>query len=194
MEQTRADAKDVSIASSSANLEGGSISLSESRGPGRQEHESSNGYKPLVCVSDLLEGELEVPESKLKLIMKIADDKDLLMEVYRFNDMMPGESLKDHVQRQLDAGTCMGPFNDTLTFLSKRFLRNGQMPDFEAGKKVLSSWWTGGGGQYLGQYWQARARMDTISQTPVHQGQEWLAFLKNILADNKDLFCFPGII
>ena len=164
----------------------------DSFGPDRQDYESISGSKSLICVSDLLEGELEISESRLKLIMKIVDDNDLLMEVYLFNDMLPGESLKDHVQRQLAAGTCKGPYDDSLIFLSTRFLRNGQMPDFEAGKKALTSWWTGGGGQGFFRYWQSR--MDTTSQTPVHQGQEWLAFLKNVLADNKELFSFPGII
>ena len=151
-----------SLADSSATITMGRTSV---EADGEDKHEAFIFQAPNLLVADLLDGELEISESKLKLIMKIADDMEIFVEVYRFNEMQPGENLKDHVLRHLDAGTCKGPFDDgSLVFLTRIFMKLSQIPNLDAGRDIIAQWWRGGG-NCLSNFWRA---MDE-SQTPIHQ-------------------------
>lgn len=41
--------------------------------------------------------------------MQVADAENLFALVYQFSELQPGESLQEHVQRQVAAGTCPHP-------------------------------------------------------------------------------------
>lgn len=144
-----------------------------------------------ILVADLLQGNMVVTESRLLRIMHLAYERCGIVEIYRFDEMLPGESLVAHVQRHVEAGTGRGPFQeDTLIFISKLWLSRAQLPDLAAAKVECAKWWSGGG-SFWGGFW--REKLDKSTQTPIHQSQEWQAFLKNVLAGKQHPFIFPGL-
>lgn len=54
-------------------------------------------------------GSSEIPEVRLTDLQQVAERENMLVMVYKFSELQPGQSLAEHVRQQCDAGICSYP-------------------------------------------------------------------------------------
>jgi hypothetical protein len=60
-------------------------------------------------------------EATVEELAAAAESHGLAAFIYQFSEMLPGESLPEHVQSQLERGDCPGPWIEVRCFIVQMF-------------------------------------------------------------------------
>jgi hypothetical protein len=120
-------------------------------------------------------GPLEVTCSQLEAA---AEAQGLIIEVHRFTELLPGQSLSDHARAMHacgapNGGGPVGPWLEgSLRYVSSATAKLHGIEDMAVMRQTLTLYWNGAVSQADGKG----------ASTPLHQHQEWSAHLKNLLS------------
>ena len=118
---------------------------------------------------------LEVTCNQLE---EAAEAQGLIIEVHRFTELLPGQSLPDHARAMQACGAPndggpVGPWLEgSLRYVSSAVAKLHGIEDLAVMRQTMHLYWKGAVSQADGKG----------SSTPLHQHQEWNAHLKNLLS------------